>query len=82
MLRVLTVSSFVYNNEELLIMFTKHRLRPVYCSVYLCNSYNVDSYKAVNVVFFLNIEEIESQYTDSTKFNIQLRLVHGNQLSF
>ena len=37
-------------------------------SVYLCNSYNVDSYKAATLVFFLNIEEIESQYTDSTKF--------------
>ena len=42
------------------------------CSVYLCNSYNVDSYKAVTVVFFLNIEEIKSQYTDSTKVNMQL----------
>ena len=38
-------------------------------SVYLCNCCNVVSYKAVTVVFFLNIEEIESQYTDSSKFN-------------
>ena len=39
------------------------------CSVYLCNSCNVVSYKAVTVVFFLNIEKIEWQYTDSSKFN-------------
>ena len=31
------------------------------CYVYLCNSCNVVSYKAVTVAFFLNIEEIESQ---------------------
>ena len=53
-------------------------------SVYLCNSCNVVSYKAVTVVFFLNIEEIESQYTDSSKFNrsMQLRLIHDKHLSF
>ena len=54
------------------------------CSVYLCNSCrtNVDSYKAVTVVIFFNIEETESQYTDSSKFNMQLTLIHGKQLSF
>ena len=31
------------------------------CYVYLCNSCNVVSYEAVTVVFFPNIEEIESQ---------------------
>ena len=57
------------------------------CYVYLCNSCDVVSYKAVTVVFFLNIEEIESQYTDcvtdSSKFNrpMQLRLIHGKQFS-
>ena len=54
------------------------------CYVYLCNSCYVVSYKAVTVVFFLNIEEIESKYTDWSKFNrpMQLRLIHGKQLSF
>ena len=52
------------------------------CFVYVCNWYNVDSYKAATVVFFLNIEEIELQYTDSMKFNVQHRLIHGKQLSF
>ena len=48
------------------------------CYVYLCNSCNVVSYKAVTVVFlglyFLNVEEIESQQTDSSKFNRPIQL--------
>ena len=44
------------------------------CYVYLCNSCNVVSYKAVTVVFFLNVEEIESQKTDSSKFNRPMQL--------
>ena len=42
------------------------------CYVYLCNLCNVDRFKAATAVFFLNMEETESQYTDSTKFNMQL----------
>ena len=29
-------------------------------SLYLCNLCNVDSYKALTVIIFLNVEEIES----------------------
>ena len=53
--------------------------------VYLCNSCNVVSYKAVTVVFFSEHRRnrvavdrlIEIQYRP-----IQLRLIHGKQLSF
>ena len=47
------------------------------CSVYLCNSCNVVSYKVVTVAFVLNIEEIKPQYRDSSKFNRPMQLQFG-----
>ena len=69
-----------YTSFRIIMLFLDRNLI-INSSVYLCNSCN---YKTVTVIFFLNIEEIESQYTDSSKFNraMRLRLIHGKQLSF